>query len=152
MENTSGDMTWLWTGTGAFTGLLVRGWSLHWTVRTLERTLELKWATAGGLDISEAGGLEGATAGGLDFGTAGRLEGAAALELDWWVAGGLGLAAGWTDERLADLSEPRPANLTDERPVDSQHSRRSRRTPTLNFSRLGRNDELRLPCRGKKTR
>ncbi len=35
--------------------------------------------------------------------------------------------------------------------VDSQHAWQSRRTPTLHFSRLGRDDEQRLPCRGIQT-
>ncbi len=98
-----------WSGAGAYTGLLVR---------TLERTLELKWAAAGGLDVGAASGLdfrtasghERATAGRLDIGTAGGLKGAtaggfeqaAAREIDFGVAGRLDWwAAGELDWRVA---------------------------------------------------
>ncbi len=73
--------------------------------------------------------------------------------------------AGLTDERPAGLNKPQPAglsksqpvgwtaewpvNLTDEQSADSQRWRRSRRTPTLTFSGLGRNDERRLTCLGE---
>ncbi len=51
VDNTSGDMTWLWSGAGACTGLLVRGWSLHWNLALrLEPALE---------SCSEAGACTG---------------------------------------------------------------------------------------------
>ncbi len=46
---------------------------------------------------------------------------------------------------------PRSAGMRASRPLDSWHSRRSRRTPTPSCSGLWRDYEQRLPCRGTDT-
>ncbi len=56
-------------------------------------------------------------------------------------AGGLGRAT-------AGRISPAIGRHEGSRPVDSRHSRRSRRTPTPTWRGLGQDDERRLPCRG----
>ncbi len=153
MDNTSRDKTWLWSGAGACTGLLVRRWSLHWTLgqdtgvnlgaevsrsrRAWRRSGRRAWLQ-NGQRAWESHIRKNLTS-----------EQPAGLREPQPVDLSERQPAKLTLERPADLTDEQPANLTDERPADSQHSRWSRRTPMPNYSRLGRDDERRLPCRGK---